>query len=316
MSLKVFISGASGFVGSHLIEHLDFPDYEIFGSTFPDKPEEVAQTHKGEFFYLDIRSERDVLEAIKDIQPDWIFHLAAISNVEHSWEKRAETLETNLIGTFNLLEASRKSNPEARVLFISSSDVYGILTPQEEALKEVDSLQAVNPYAFTKLSGEMLSLFYNQIEKIDVVIARSFSHTGPGQSPAFVCSDWAFQIARIEKGMNKPVIKVGNCKIRRDFSDVRDVVRAYTLLMQKGKSGDIYNVCSGRAIVLKEILDLLLSFSPVKIAVEVDQQKLRKAEIPLLLGDNRKIKEATSWEPKVSLKQSLKDLLEYWRMKI
>lgn len=303
-------------MGSHLIEHLDSPEYEIYGSTFPEKPEEVAEAGKGQLFYLDIRSEKDVFEAIRDIQPDWIFHLAAISNVKHSWENRGEALETNLMGTLNIFEAVRKSAPKARMLFVSSSDVYGVLTPQEKALREEDSLRAVNPYAFTKISGEMLGLFYNQIEKMDIVIARSFPHTGPGQSPAFVCSDWASQIARIEKGMAEPVIKTGNCKVRRDFSDVRDVVKAYTLLMQKGKSGDIYNVCSGRAAMLKEILDLLLSFSPEKISVEVDQQKLRKAEIPLLVGDNRKIKEVTSWEPKIPLKQSLYDLLEYWRQKI
>lgn len=316
MSLKVFISGATGFVGSHLMEHLDSPAYEIYGSTFPEKPEEADETRKGQLLYLDIRSEKDISEAIKDIQPDWIFHLAAISNVKYSWENRKETLETNLVGTHHLFEAARKFTPKARVLFVSSSDVYGVLTPQEKALQEEDSLQAVNPYAFTKISGEMMSWFYARIEKMDIVIARSFPHTGPGQSPAFVCSDWASQITAIEKGLEEPVIKTGNCKVRRDFTDVRDVVKAYALLMQKGKSGEVYNVCSGRAVMLKEILDLLLSFSSGKIEVEVDQQRLRKAEIPLLVGDNRKIKTATSWEPRIPLKNSLEDLLEYWRKKI
>lgn len=298
------------------MEHLESQEYEIHGSTFPEKPEEEADTRKGRLFYLDIRLEKDVLEAVRDIQPDCIFHLAAVSNVRYSWEKKKETLETNLMGTLYLFEAVRKFTPKARVLFVSSSDVYGVLTPQEGTLREEHSLHAVNPYAFTKISGEMMSLFYAQIEKMDVVIARSFPHTGPGQNPAFVCSDWASQIARIEKGLGKPVIKTGNCKVRRDFMDVRDVVKAYTLLQQKGKSGEVYNVCSGRAVKLEKILDLLLSFSLKKIEIEVDRQRLRKAEIPLLVGDNRKIREATSWEPQIPLKQSLKELLEYWRRKI
>jgi len=316
LSLKVFISGATGFVGSHLIEYLSSSEYTIFGTSFPERPEKGAGAGRGQIFYMDIRSEKDVFKAIRNIQPDWIFHLAAISNVKHSWEKRKETLEINLMGAFYLFEAVRMFAPKARVLFVSSSDVYGVLTPKENTLREEDSLHAVNPYAFTKMCGEMLSWFYARIEKMDVVIARSFPHTGPGQSPAFVCSDWASQIARIEKGLTGPVIKVGNCKVRRDFTDVRDMVRAYTLLMKNGRSGEVYNVCSGRAVLLREILDLLLSFSSEKIKAEVDWRKLRKADIPLLVGDNRKIMEAISWEPKIPLRKSLHDLLEYWRVAI
>jgi len=316
LSLKVFISGATGFVGPHLIEYLSSSEYTIFGTSFPERPKKGAGAGRGQIFYMDIRSEKDVFKAIRNIQPDWIFHLAAISNVKHSWEKRKETLEINLMGAFYLFEAVRKFAPKARVLFVSSSDVYGVLTPKENNLQEEDSLHAVNPYAFTKICGEMLGWFYARIEKMDVVIARSFPHTGPGQSPSFVCSDWASQIARIEKGLVEPLIKVGNCKVRRDFTDVRDIIRAYTLLMKNGRSGEVYNVCSGRAVLLREILDLLLSFSSEKIKTEVDWRKLRKADIPLLVGDNQKIKEATSWEPKIPLRKSLHDLLDYWREKI
>jgi len=312
--LKVFISGATGFVGCHLIDLLSSPKYEIYGTSFPAKPE--AGAGEKNIFYLDIRSEKDVFGAIKRTQPDWVFHLAAISNVKHSWEKRRETLETNLMGTFYMFEAVRKFSSQARVLFISSSDVYGILSPKENVFKEEDSFQVVNPYAFSKVSGEILSEFYVLIENLDVVIARSFPHTGPGQSPDFVCSDWASQIARIEKGLAEPVIKVGNLNVKRDFTDVRDVVRAYILLMEKGIRGEVYNVCSGGAVSLREILDLLLSFSSKKIKVQVDSTKLRKADIPLLLGDYKKIKEETSWEPEIPLKQSLHDLLEFWRNKI
>jgi len=313
LGLRVLISGATGFVGKHLISFLASADYEIFGTSFPEKPEGGENEN---IFYLDVRSEENVFEVLERVKPDWIFHLAAISNVRHSWEKRKEALETNLMGTFFVFEAARKFTPQARILFVSSSDVYGVLLPEEKALNEEDVTHVVSPYAFTKVNGEILSKFYAEVEKLDIVIARSFPHTGPGQSPDFVCSDWACQIAQIEKGLAEPIIKVGNVEVKRDFLDVRDVVKAYTLLMQKGKSGEVYNVCSGKAVSLTEILDLLLSFSTQKIEAQVDPQKLRKADIPLLLGDNQKIKGETSWEPQIPLKQYLTDLLNYCREKL
>jgi len=310
LGLRVFISGVTGFVGKHLFSFLASADYDIFGTSFPEKPESGEDDN---IFYLDIRSEEKVFEAIERVRPGWIFHLAAVSNVRHSWEKRKQALETNLMGTFYLFEAARKFTPQARILFVSSSDVYGVLLPKEKALNEEDFTHVLSPYAFTKVNGEILSRFYAEVEKLDIVIARSFPHTGPSQSPDFVCSDWACQIAQIEKGLAEPLIKVGNIKVNRDFLDVRDVVKAYTLLMQKGKSGEVYNVCSGKAVSLSEILDILLSFSSQKIETQVDPQKLRKADIPVLLGDNQKIKQETSWEPQILLKQSLTDLLNYWR---
>ncbi|NIM58968.1 MAG: NAD-dependent epimerase/dehydratase family protein [Candidatus Aminicenantes bacterium] len=316
MSLKVFISGATGFVGHHLIDLLSSSECEISGTFFPDEPGIEDGCGGKDISCVDIRSEEKVFETIKKTQPNWIFHLAAVSNVRHSWEKRTDTLETNIMGTFYLFEAARKFAPKVRILFISSSDVYGILVPTEKALKEEDSFHVVNPYAFTKVSGEILSKFYAEVENLDIIIARSFSHTGPGQSPDFVCSDWALQIARIEKGLAKPVIEVGNLNGKRDFTDVRDIVKAYVLLLEKGRRGEVYNVCSGKAAALREILDLLLSFSSQKIEVQVDSSKLRKADIPLLLGDNQKLKKETSWEPEISLKQSLSDLLEYWRKRV
>ena len=310
MSLKVFITGATGFVGCYLIELLDSPEYTIYGTSFPERPE--AEN----IFFMDVRSGEEIFGVIKEKKPDWVFHLAAVSNVKHSWGKRKETLEINIVGTFNLFEAIRKFAPLARVLFVSSSDVYGVSSATGGALCEEEPTQAVNPYAYTKLCGEILSRFYAQIENMDIVIARSFPHTGPGQSPDFVCSDWASQIARIEKGLAEPVIKVGNISVQRDFLDVRDVVKVYALLMEKGKTGEVYNVCSGKSVLLKEILNILLSFSSKAIEIQVDSQKLRKSDISLLFGDNRKIKQELSWEPEIPLKQSLFDLLEYWRGKV
>jgi GDP-4-dehydro-6-deoxy-D-mannose reductase len=224
-------------------------------------------------------------------------------------------METNLMGTFFLFEAVRKYAPESRVLLVSSCDVYGASSPAK-ALREEDPFHITSPYAFTKVSGELLSRFYIQIEKLNIVLARPFPHTGPGQSSDFVCSDWACQIAKIEKGLMEPAIKVGNVEVQRDFLDVRDVVRAYFLLMKKGKKGEVYNVCSGKLISLKEILDILLSFSSKKIKVKVDPQKKRKIDIPCLLGDNNKIERETSWRPDIPIEKTLRDLLEYWRQRV
>lgn len=309
--MRVFISGATGFVGHHLLDFLSFSEYTIYGTSFPHYPSSSEKN----ISFLDIRKEEEVFRTIKKIKPHWIFHFAAVSNVKHSWEIRKETLETNIMGTFYLFEAIRKFSPKSRVLFVSSSDIYGDVSSGEEVLKEKDPFHIMSPYAFSKVGGELLSKFYIQIEDLDIVIARPFPHTGPGQSSDFVCSDWARQIAQIERGVVKPVIKVGNLKVKRDFTDVRDVVRAYFLLMQKGKRGEIYNVCSGKAVFLQRILDLLLSFSSPEIAVQTDSRKFRKADISLLVGSNQKIKSDTSWKPEIPLEKTLFDLWEYWRKK-
>ena len=287
----------------------------IFGTCFPEHPGSCGALDGVELFHLDMRSENNVSDCIKHVQPDWIFHLAAISNVGYSWTNRKETLEANMMGTFYLFEAVRKYSPKSRVLFISSCDVYGILSPVKNALTEDNDTPVVSPYAFTKKSGELLSQFYVDIEGLDIVISRSFPHTGPGQGADFVFSDWANQIARIEKGFLDPVLKVGNLDVRRDYSDVRDVVKAYVLLLERGEKGEIYNVCSGKADSLKDNLDLLLSMSSKDIRVERDPQKLRKADIPLVLGDPQKIHQATGWKPEIPLSQTLKDLLSYWKEK-
>ncbi len=267
-------------------------------------------------FYLDIRSEKDVFQHIREMKPDWIFHLAAVSNVRHSWDRRKETLETNIIGTLNLFEGVRNFSPHARIVFVSSSDIYGTKFPSGDPLGEKNPVMSVNPYAYTKWSGEVLSEFYTRIENLNIVIARPFPHTGPGQSADFVCSDWACQIARIEKGLSVPEIKVGNTSVERDFTDVRDVVRAYEGLAEKGKTGEVYNVCSGRSYSLESILECLLSYTQNEISVRVDSQKLRKVDIPRLVGDNKKIREEISWEPRIPIEQSLEELLDYWRSRV
>jgi GDP-4-dehydro-6-deoxy-D-mannose reductase len=313
---KVFVTGATGFVGFYLCQRLNSLGLVIHGTCFPERPEDCDRAVSGKITYLDIRDAEGLSGLVREIQPDWIFHLAAVSSVRRSWEKREETFDVNLTGTSNLFEAVRQYSPRSRVLYVSSSDVYGVLAPVDKALSEDDALEPVNPYAFTKIAGEMLARFYSRIEGLDIVCARPFPHTGPGQSADFVCPDWALQIARIEKGDRERVLSVGNTRVQRDFLDVRDVVRAYVCLIEKGQKGEVYNICSGRAISLKEVLDKLLSFTSCTIEVRVDSHKMRKTDIPLLVGDNRKIRLKTSWEPEIPIEQTLFDLLEYSRSSI
>jgi GDP-4-dehydro-6-deoxy-D-mannose reductase len=315
--IRVLITGATGFVGRHLIRALEDEGpaaFEIFGTTYPDIP----SPSDNRLFFLDLRSGKDVIKLMGKIRPLWIFHLAAVSNVRRSWEMRSETIETNVLGTQNLFEAIRQTAPSARVLFISSSDVYGFGPALAEALREEAPLEAVSPYALSKVAGEMLCRFYEKIENIDIVIARPFPHTGPGQTADFVCSDWARQIVQIERGDIAPILKVGNIDVQRDFCDVRDVVRAYILLLRKGRRGEPYNICSGKAIALREVLDFLIREASGKapISVEIDQAKLRKVDMPFQIGSDRKISEETGWSPGFPIEHTLCDLLAYWRQKM
>lgn len=310
----MLITGLTGFVGRYLARHFPAPEYLVFGTSYPDYP----LPSEKEVFFLDMRREEEVGEVVKEVKPDLVFHLAAVSNVGLSWGRRRETLETNLMGTFYLLEAVKRLVPASRVLVVSSSDVYGPRPGPEEGwlpLREETGYKIVDPYAFSKAGVELLSDFYARVEKMDIVIARPFPHTGPGQRPDFVCSDWARQIVQIEKEETEPVIRVGNLDCVRDFTDVRDTVRAYALLVQKGRRGEIYNVCSGSGIALRKILELLLSYSKTGIKVETDESRLRKVDIPVLIGNNLKLRAETGWTPLIPFEQTLRDLLDDWRSK-
>lgn len=311
--IRVFITGATGFAGRHLMSALLPTEFSVYGTTFPQpaRPDEPNIQH------IDMRSERDVFEIIKAVQPQWVFHLAGISNVKHSWEKKREAMETNIMGTFHLLEAVKKFVPEARVLYVSSSDIYGLALEKdsstERVFREDDRFHLLSPYALSKAGCELMCGFYAEVESLDIVIARPFPHTGPGQSPDFVCSDWARQVVQIERGNSGAVIKVGNLDVKRDFTDVRDTVRAYVLLARKGKKGEVYNICRGEGIALRQILEILLSSTLKRVKVEPDPARLRKTDIPVLVGDNRKIKAETGWEPHIPIEHTLLELLDYWR---
>lgn len=318
MKARVLITGATGFVGRHLMGEIEAGgDVEIHGTSYPEPPG-PGQAKGANIVHLDIRNRRALDDYVREVAPGRIFHLAAVSNVGASWDRRGETFDVNLAGTFNLFESVRRHAPECRVLFVSSSDVYGIVKEKDRILTEDDPAHAINPYAYTKAAGEMLARFFAEADRMDAVVVRPFPHTGPGQTEDFVCSDWARQIVRIERGDAEPRIVVGNLDVRRDFSDVRDIVRAYRLLLEKGRAGEIYNVCSGRAASLREIMGMLLRQavlpeSGMTIGVEVDQAKLRKIDVPLLAGSNAKIRRETGWAPVIPLERTLGDLLSFWR---
>ena len=316
---RVLITGATGFAGSHLVQALREERksrFDIFGTCFPDRPCESEK----QFYFLDIRSRQDVKNAVSDVKPDWVFHLAAVSNVRYSWENRTETIEINVVGTHHLLEAVKSFSPRARILFVSSSEVYRFDKKRGRAATaatEKTPLDILSPYAYSKVAGEMMCKFYAQAEKLDIVVARPFPHTGPGQSEQFVCSDWAKQIAEIESGKEPPVIQVGNLDVVSDYCDVRDVVRAYILLLKKGKRGEVYNICSGKAVSLRKILDILVKEAKLRevVAIEKDPAKLKKFDMPVRLGKNNKIRNEVGWKPEIPIEQTLRDLLGFWRQR-
>jgi GDP-4-dehydro-6-deoxy-D-mannose reductase len=222
-------------------------------------------------------------------------------------------IENNFRGTLNLLEIVRKLKWPTRILIAGSSDMYGIVKPKETPIREDRSLLPVSPYGFSKAAGDLLAYQYFKSYGVNVIRARAFNHTGPRQRTGFVIPDLASQIAKIEKSRLSPVLKVGNLSSQRDLSDVRDIVRAYVALMAKGKAGEAYNICSQKAYSIEHMLNILCSLSKKRISIQIDQKKNRPAEIPILSGNNSKLKKATGWKPKIQIENTLKDTLDYWR---
>jgi GDP-4-dehydro-6-deoxy-D-mannose reductase len=253
---------------------------------------------------------RDTLERIR---PDWIFHLAAQSFVPTSWIAPTESLTTNVLGQVNIFEAVRRIGLECRIQLACSSEEYGMVYPDELPIKETNPLRPLSPYAVSKVAQDMLGYQYWMSWKVDSVRTRGFNHEGPRRGPVFVASDFAKQIADIEKGRKPAVLYVGNLNAKRDFTDVRDTVRAYWLALEKCEPGEVYNICSGRAWAVEETLGLLLGMTKSKIEVKQDPARLRPSDVPVLLGDNSKFVQATGWRPVIPFERTLRDMLDYWR---
>ncbi len=306
--MKALITGANGFVGGHLADYLQQVSIEVHGTDAREPSPAIAQKFAS-IHTLDIRDTAAVQQLITSIEPQMIFHLAAITFVPESFDAPWRTFEVNVHGTLNVLEAARKLS-QTRVLVISSSEVYGVIKPEDLPLRETQPFNPGNPYSVSKVSQEVLGLQYHLAHHLDVLVARPFNHVGPGQNPRFVLADFATQIARMEKGQQEPVLRVGNLAARRDFSDVRDVVRAYHLLITHGEPGQVYNICQGKAYVLKELVEMLVGMANLDIEIKVETERLRPIDVPLVVGDYRKLHDRTGWEPKIDISTTIKDILD------
>ncbi|MFH0732525.1 MAG: GDP-mannose 4,6-dehydratase [Candidatus Omnitrophota bacterium] len=318
--MRVLITGIAGFVGSHFTEFfLNKKDIEVYGierwKASTENIEHLKDKIKlyDECDINDIVSMRDILNKIK---PHFIIHLAAQSFVPTSWTAPAETIKTNMIGEVNLFEAllSLKQNP--RVIVAGSSEEYGFVNKNELPIKETNPLRPLSPYGVSKVGQDLLGYQYYKSYGLRVIRTRAFNHTGPRRGESFASSNFAKQIAMIEKGKQKPVMHVGNLNAKRDFTDVRDMVKAYWLIMQKGKPGDVYNICSGKARSMREVLDTLLSFAKVPIKIKQDPARMRPSDVAILLGNCSKMRKLTGWKPEIPFKKTMEDLLNYWREKI
>jgi GDP-4-dehydro-6-deoxy-D-mannose reductase len=314
-SMRVLITGISGFVGSHLAEYCLEKGAQVFGTIRWRSRTENIDYIKDRIKLLecDIRDASSVMKAIEESKPDYIFHLAGQSFVPTSWHAPAETLMTNILGELNIFEAVRDLNLDCRIQIAGSSEEYGKVFENEIPVKETNSLRPLSPYGVSKVAQDLLGYQYHQSYGMFIVRTRAFNHEGPRRGDVFVTSNFAKQIAEIEKGLKKPVIEVGNLEAKRDFSDVRDTVEAYWLSLEKGVPGEVYNICSGETVKIKDMLDMLLSLSSVDVEVRQDPARMRPSDVPILLGDYSKFKEVTGWEPKISFKKTLEDLLNYWR---
>jgi GDP-4-dehydro-6-deoxy-D-mannose reductase len=253
---------------------------------------------------------RDVLD---EVRPERIFHLAAQSFVMTSWTAPTESLTTNILGQLHIFEAVKKLHIMPRIQLACSSEEYGLVLEDELPIRETNPLRPLSPYAVSKVGQDLLGYQYFMSYKIPIIRTRGFNHEGPRRGAVFVCSDFAKQIADIERGRRPPVIRVGNLEARRDFTDVRDVVRAYWLSLERGVPGEVYNICSGKAWTIREMLDLLLGMTDAKVKIEQDPARMRPSDVPVLLGDASKFRKATGWEPTIPFDQTLRDLLDYWR---
>lgn len=264
----------------------------------------------------ELKDPHSVNEMIKSIRPDYIFHLAAQSFVPTSWNSPAETLITNQIGQVNLFEAVLKYDLDCTIQIACSSEEYGQVYPDEVPIKEDNPLRPLSPYAVSKVGQDYLGYQYHQSYGLKVIRTRTFNHTGPRRGEAFVTSNFAKQIAEIEKGNKPRILYVGNLSAKRDFTDVRDVVRAYWLAIEKGVPGEVYNIASGVTYTIQEMLDKLLQLSQVEIEVQQDPNRMRPSDVEILLGSYEKFHRQTGWTPQIPFEKTLQDLLDYWRCRV
>ncbi len=314
---KALITGAAGFAGGFLIEHLlSKGNFNVTGTYLSEYQLEFAiRKDAVEFKKLDLLDASVTAQLLKDSKPDYIFHLAALTSPSESFENPSGTITNNISAQVNLLEGIRSINLNAKTLIISSADIYGLVNKKDLPIDENTPLRPTNPYAVSKLAQDFLGLQYFLSYGLKIIRVRPFNHIGPRQSSRFVIPSFAKQIAEIEKGKKDSVIHVGNLSSKRDFTDVRDMVSAYLLSLEKGELGDVYNIGRGVSYEISEMLDMLLSLSnkKIEIKVEVDKSLIRPKDDPELVCDINKFAGQTGWEPKIDIEKTLKDTIDYWR---
>ena len=316
---KALITGITGFAGSHLAELLLKKGFEVYGTTRPrSKTENIDHIKRKIFLFdADILDSHSLYHVVNKIQPDFIFHLAAQSFVPTSWASPANTLETNIIGSVHLFEAVRSAGISPRIQIACSSEEYGLVKPKETPVKESNPLRPLSPYAVSKVAMDYLGYQYFKSYNMEIIRTRAFNHTGPRRGEQFVCSNFAKQIAEIEKGKQEPVISVGNLSAKRDFTDVRDIVKAYLLAIEKCNPGEVYNIASGKARKIEDVLRLLLLLSRAKdIKIKKDPKRMRPSDVPILVGDSAKFRKLAGWKPKIPFEKTMRDLLDYWRKRV
>jgi GDP-4-dehydro-6-deoxy-D-mannose reductase len=318
--MRVLITGITGFAGSHLADYIldNHPEAEVYGlvrwrSRMENIQHILDQIHLLE---ADLKDMVSLKKALAEIEPDRIFHLAAQSFVPTSWRCPGETFAINSIGQINLFEAVLDLGLTPRIQIACSSEEYGLVSPDEVPMNESNPLRPLSPYAVSKVAQDFLGYQYFKSYGLHVVRTRGFNHTGPRRGEVFICSNFARQIVEIEKKLRDPVLFVGNLEAKRDFTDVRDTVRAYWLSLEKGEAGEVYNIGSGIAFTAQEILDKLLALTDAEVRIEIDPLRLRPSDVMILLSDSSKFRSISGWEPRIPFEQSLQDLLEYWRARL
>ena len=319
--MRTLITGIAGFTGVHLSEYLvskDRDNEELYGIDIVENFNKNAKTilDRVKLLNYDVLDEEGMKRAIRDTKPDRVFHLAGLTFDPDSRESPKKFYATNVLGTVNLLEAIRESRVDPLIHIPCSGGEYGLILENENPVTETNPFRPISPYAISKLAQDMVGYQYYKNYGLRVIRTRTFNVTGPGEKENFVCSNFARQIALIENGAQKPAIYVGNLEAKRDFVDVRDAVRAYWLVLDKGVSGEVYNVCSGKAHSIGEILDILLGMTGEDIVVKQETERMRPLDIPLQVGSFEKLRKQTGWKPAIPIEKTLEDLLNYWRKEI
>ncbi len=314
--MKALITGITGFVGSHLAEFLlEQEGVEVYGTfRWRSRLENIEHlAGRVTLMECDLRDRVSVDRLMEMVQPDLIFHLAAQSFVPTSWNAPAETFNTNIIGQLNIFEAICHLGTKTRIQIAGSSEEYGFVAENEVPITEDNPLRPLSPYGVSKVAQDLMAYQYHRSYGLHVVRTRAFNHTGPRRGVVFAASNFAKQIAEIEAGVREPVLEVGNLDTLRDFTDVRDVARAYWLAILYGEPGEVYNIARGHAYAIREIVDILRGLAQKEFVIRQDPARMRPSDVPILLGDCSRFHQLTGWVPEIPFERTLQDLLDYWR---